>query len=333
VRKPRRKSKKGKKGKKTKLVFAMETEQALGHSIVEDADPQNNSIQDNRPEISQYTEPALTFLIGPNRKSYTVPQFLARQCLDWLSQPSAFSTYSTYSAFGTTKRLVVELPEVDEDIGHTLVHFLYTGTYQTLKPQGSQGPPESSTEYRRALLAYCTARLYKLDGFIDHAIKTIELFDKDLLISQILAITSDVYPKFLKDEIWFPDYLKSKIQAAFKADETIFAQEQFLSHIGKGTAFTKALVTIMVGIYMEKITNMVETCKVTAEESIVHLSPSQSAEEPHVEKLTAQESGSCINFTASSPHSDGSWDILTMSRKHKPACEDGTKDEEISFLR
>jgi hypothetical protein len=35
-------------------------------------------------------------------------------------------------------------------------------------------------------------------------------------------ISLEIYPK-LGDEVWFPDYLKRKIEVAFKADETIFA--------------------------------------------------------------------------------------------------------------
>jgi hypothetical protein len=146
----------------------------------------------------------------------------------------------------------IELPQVDEDIGHTLVHYLYTGTYQTLKSQGVSCP---LTEYRRGILVYCVARLYELNGLADHAIRIIGLFDKMLSIFQVLDIASNVYPKLLEDETWLPDYLKTKIGAAFKADETIFSQERFLNHIGEATAFTKALVKIMVGIYTEKITS------------------------------------------------------------------------------
>lgn len=108
--------------------------------------------------------------------SYTVPEFLLKQSPEW-SDP-----FHSFSSFGRT----IELPEVDEDIGHTLVHYLYDGTYQTLKPQGAAGPPDSTVEYRRGILAYCTARLYKLNGLVDHAISSIELFGKDLSIFQIL---------------------------------------------------------------------------------------------------------------------------------------------------
>ncbi|KAK3064384.1 hypothetical protein LTS18_007652, partial [Coniosporium uncinatum] len=53
----------------------------------------------------------------------------------------------------------------------------------------------------------------------------------------------------------FPKYLKTQIETAFELDEDLFAQEQFLSYIGKAPAFSKALVKIMVEIYAKKSAN------------------------------------------------------------------------------
>jgi hypothetical protein len=136
------------------------------------------------------------------------------------------------------------------------VHYLYTGNYQTLKPHNG------TTEYRRGILTYFAAKLYGLDSLADHAMRTVGLFDKEVSIFQILDIASNVYPKLLKDELWYPDHLKTKIEAAFKADETMFAQERFLNYISEATAFNKVLVKIMVGAYTDKIKSMAEKkCK------------------------------------------------------------------------
>jgi hypothetical protein len=152
----------------------------------------------------------------------------------------------------------IRLPQVDEDIGHTLVHYLYTGTYQTLKPQGILGPPDNTTEYGRSILVYYTARSYGLDLLAEHAIRNMELFDKGLSIFQILDVARYIYSKLHGDEMLPPDYLRTKMEAVFKVDGTIFAQQQFLNYIGEATTFNKALVKIMVGIYTDKITSMSE---------------------------------------------------------------------------
>lgn len=55
----------------------------------------------------------------------------------------------------------LELPELSEEAGHTLVHYLYTGTYQT--PQ-SQDNDDKITELRRNVSLYCIAIKYGLAG-------------------------------------------------------------------------------------------------------------------------------------------------------------------------
>jgi hypothetical protein len=87
------------------------------------------------------------------------------------------------------------------------VHYLYTGSYQTLKLQDVSDVSESTTEYKRACLVYCTARLYRLDSLADYVVQNMELFEKRLSLFQILNMAGDVCPKLLEDEIWVSDYL------------------------------------------------------------------------------------------------------------------------------
>jgi len=118
------------------------------------------------------------------------------------------------------------------------------------------------------MLVYCAARLYTLDGLIGHAIRSMELFSKELSVFQILDITSDVYSKLPEDESWFPDYLKTQIENAFKLDEITFAQKEFLNHIGKTPAFDKALARIMVDIFTNKQTIMTQNGRGIFEDSV-----------------------------------------------------------------
>jgi hypothetical protein len=83
-----------------------------------------------------------------------------------------------------------------------------------------------------------------------------ELFEKGSTLFQILDMARDVYPKLVKDDIWFPDYLKMKIKAAFEADETIFTQEHFLNYLGEAATFSRALAKIMAEILTDKITSI-----------------------------------------------------------------------------
>lgn len=114
----------------------------------------------------------------------------------------------SYRIFSYSQR--IELPELDEDIGHTLVHYLYAGTYQTLKPRDISGNIDMTTEYRRSILIYCAARTYGLNGLVSHAKGNMGSFDKELSIFDILGLAREIYSKLPADEIWFPDYLKRR---------------------------------------------------------------------------------------------------------------------------
>ena len=45
---------------------------------------------------------------------------------------------------------VLELKDLDEDTGHTVVHYLYTDLYQTLNTPGI--PKDAEVEYKRSVL-------------------------------------------------------------------------------------------------------------------------------------------------------------------------------------
>ncbi len=97
--------------------------------------------------------PAFTLSIGPSRIQYTVLQEFLRQCPE-LAHICRSNPWSR----------TIALPELDEDIGHTLVHYLYTGTYQTLKPRDVSGEVERITGYKRNVHLYCAARTYGPGG-------------------------------------------------------------------------------------------------------------------------------------------------------------------------
>ena len=108
-----------------------------------------------------------------------------------------------------SSRNLIKLPNVDKDIRHTLVHFLYGNIYQTLRPQGTIGPLDDKNEYKRGILVYYTARMYKINGLVHHALNAIDQFGKDLIIAQILDAVCKVYAQLLEDEVWLPKYLKA----------------------------------------------------------------------------------------------------------------------------
>jgi hypothetical protein len=146
---------------------------------------------------------------------------------------------------------------VDEDLGHTLVHYLYTGTYQTLKLQDASGDRMSKRiiEYKRNVQLYWVARTYSLCNLELLTKINIENLGEEIPIFDILDVSEEAYRKFSSDETWYTEYLKRVIKKAFEADKTLFIQQRFLAHIGRVGEFDKALVRIILEIYTTGITN------------------------------------------------------------------------------
>ncbi|KAI9752010.1 MAG: hypothetical protein M1835_001139, partial [Candelina submexicana] len=201
--------------------------------------------EDNRPETSPYVTPAFTLLIGPSRIQYTVLQEFLRQCPEWahICRSNPWS------------RTIV-LPAMNEDIGHTLVHYLYTGTYQTLKPRDVSGEVERITEYKRNVQLYCAAKTYGLGGLELLVKGNIENFEETISIFNLLDIAEEAYEKLSDDEVWFTDHLAKELKVAFNTDETLFSRQCFLDRFGKVKNFDKALVKSLVEIYTDQIASM-----------------------------------------------------------------------------
>ncbi|GFG19063.1 hypothetical protein IFM5058_09663 [Aspergillus udagawae] len=81
------------------------------------------------------------------------------------------------------------LSEVDEEVGHPVVHFLCTGNYETLRTASQPGASKAAIKYRRSMLDYQAARDYDLYDLETYAKKYIEMFGKSMSI-----FDSDVCP-------------------------------------------------------------------------------------------------------------------------------------------
>jgi hypothetical protein len=84
---------------------------------------------------------------------------------------------------------------VDEDIGHTIIHYLYTGEYQTVRPPSSYEMPRRTLEYTRSVFAYRAAVSHGLDGLAEHAKRYMQIFDKEVSIMEIISLGRKAFPR------------------------------------------------------------------------------------------------------------------------------------------
>jgi len=89
---------------------------------------------------------------------------------------------------------LVDLQELDEDTVHTVIHYLFTGNYQTLKPVDFQ-PPSTLSEHQKSGLAYCAARLYELESLESLAKEQIEKLEQSLSVFDITNTTRIILHK------------------------------------------------------------------------------------------------------------------------------------------
>lgn len=185
-----------------------------------------------QPDGSPYAGLGATILIGRHENEYIVPSNIANQ----------FPSLQRKWDKGDPRTM--RFPELDEDIGHTFIHYLYTGDYQTLKPSSACDMPMHTIEYSQSVLAYHAGRQYGLDGLADHGRTYIQIFDGDVQIFDIIAVGRKYFPRITEDP-WFSEYLTSKIMAIFETKEGIFQQEEFYHGFGEAPDFDRFLGKVM----------------------------------------------------------------------------------------
>jgi hypothetical protein len=146
---------------------------------------------------------------------------------------------------------------VNEDVGHTLVHFLCTGNYETLRTTSEPGASKVEIEFRRSMLVYQAASEYDLYDLKTYAKKYIEVFGESMSIFDIMEAAREIYSKLPKDEIWLAGYIYKQLRIAFSLDTNIFRHEEFYLGVGKDPIFDKAVIRMVVNIYSEVLSRQV----------------------------------------------------------------------------
>lgn len=152
----------------------------------------------------------------------------------------------------------IYLPDIDENTGHVLVHYLYTGAYQTLDNTKTSPDKEASVEFKRAFLAYAVAKTYELAGLQQLAMHKIEHHGAGMTIFDVIQALNEDFSTLQGRIDWFQHYLNEKVKVAFEEDYTIFANNDFFSRVSN-EALNKFLVQCVMELYNNKISRMLNT--------------------------------------------------------------------------
>ncbi|KAJ5836212.1 hypothetical protein N7447_002238 [Penicillium robsamsonii] len=141
---------------------------------------------------------------------------------------------------------------VSEDVGHTLVHFLYTGGYETL----DEGTLDLAREYKRSVLVYHASRNWGLTGLKVLAQQKMQHLDKELPILEILRVTRDVFSSLPEGETWLPGYIQGNLQRLVKPHDPELGLCGFYDIIGQDHRFDNAVMKMIFEILSIHISYM-----------------------------------------------------------------------------
>jgi hypothetical protein len=178
--------------------------------------------------------------VGPGLATYSVPKHLLRS-----------PRWSTTESGGT-----LCLPGVSAPTGHTLVHYLYTGTYQTLEAKGEEAVVPAQTEFKQALWTFVFASAYELHDLERLAKEQIETHGSRMAFVELLDTSKQEFSKMTW--CWFHDYLQARARKEFDLDYTIFTSEAFMESAGEGKLL-KFMTCLLLEMFSEKLAQTMQT--------------------------------------------------------------------------
>jgi arabinogalactan endo-1,4-beta-galactosidase len=91
-----------------------------------------------------------------------------------------------------------------EDVGHTVVHFLHTGGYETVSSPLGEGTSDLAREYKRSVLVYHASRNWALTDLEILAKQKMQHLDEEVTVLEILRAVRDVFSSLPAGETWKP---------------------------------------------------------------------------------------------------------------------------------
>lgn len=144
--------------------------------------------------------------------------------------------------------------DVDADIGHVLIHFLHTGTYQTLNDRMAENGEHpyaeiTRNEFQKAVLVLQAATTYGLLRLQELAQAEMKRQGGQMnLPSVISAIKEDLLVGSPHANPWLRNYVLKKVQDVFKHTPDVFCDLNFFESI-ESPSLAKILAQMVVTLF------------------------------------------------------------------------------------
>ncbi|KAK4153650.1 hypothetical protein C8A00DRAFT_15137 [Chaetomidium leptoderma] len=193
-----------------------------------------SAVIDPRPETSPYGSPTCTI---PFSSPLNVP-------LDILKRsPKLQAAYESR---------LPELPAIPGGVGHVLVHYLHTGTYESLKPTPTDTMSKQICELKTSIQAYAAARAYELPDLMRLAEAKIDKYGKGMPLPALLEVARDAYPTLTEGDAWFLDYLRARIRPHLKDAKSLMGSN-LLDQISGILSPNRILLRTVLELFCERI--------------------------------------------------------------------------------
>lgn len=147
---------------------------------------------------SPYTGQRADIVCGDKEASYILP----------LNLVAHYPKISSLFEYWSDK---IPLKDVNAAVGHIIVHFLYTGTYQCLQPEESSTRDKKRVEFKTSIRAYIAARAYGIPVLAKLASLEAEILGDDLDFSTIVDLLEETYARPPIDDAWISEYIRNRI--------------------------------------------------------------------------------------------------------------------------
>ncbi|KAF4917728.1 hypothetical protein CGCVW01_v009592 [Colletotrichum viniferum] len=202
---------------------------------------------EDAPVLSPYTSPSCRVYFRNK-----VPFFIPRDLLCNASE--LLGALATLPSIEPQERLNdIHIEEVPDDAGHVLVHYLYTGTWQTLSQSHPQQEPITSydsnisvikSDFETSVHVYCAAKAYGLPALVGMAKQEVLRLANYLTPLDVVVSASEACQLLSEHDIWFRSFLQRRLRLMFNTSKYL-DDSVFLGCVQHGTVYSNFLVKSM----------------------------------------------------------------------------------------
>lgn len=142
-----------------------------------------------------------------------------------------------------------QLLDIESEIGHIFVHYLYTGQYELT----GFSVFDVKEEYRRNVLTYKASLSYGIPKLEEYSKQNMCRVGRAITIFDVLRVASQEYSNIQPYTIWYAAYLQEMVTAAFAEDKDIFVRGRFSQCLGSNHCFLIFMMQIMNNVYSHEM--------------------------------------------------------------------------------